>query len=90
MVQTQDGAGIVTPRPVHLLLDYAGRGDAQPVYIGRARLGALPTQQVWEVTRLGYESTTANARVVEQDVRLSLAWANRADPTVNGQPAWTF
>ncbi len=68
-----------------LRLDYAGRTDKQPVYLGKAAPGSADADPVWTVTRFTYESATADARLVVSDVRTPLAWTSRTTPT----PPWS-
>lgn len=36
-------------------LDYAGRTDGQPVYVGFAPPGELPDQRIWKIMFLEYD-----------------------------------
>lgn len=71
-----------------MALDYAGRSDAQPVYLGSAPPATADSAVGWTVTRFTYESAAADARVTRSDVRSPIKWTSRTDPTLDGQPAW--
>lgn len=76
--------------PVHINLDYSTRTDTQPVYLGKAPEGVAVGTASWTVLKFRYESTGADARMLEFDVRTGISWTNRADPTLNGKTAWGF
>jgi len=67
-------------------LDYDGRTDDKPVYFGRAVVGTAAASAVWMIFRFTYD---VDDRVEIIDRREDVAWDNRADPTIDGQPAWS-
>lgn len=72
--------GIVSVNPIGpipnttRLLDYAGRTDANPVYIGQAPQGTVTSALVWQVQKLSYDNS---ARLTEQEYLTGISWDGR-------------
>jgi hypothetical protein len=59
-----------------VLMDYAGRTDSQPVYIGVAAKGVATSEDKWFVVRLEYDGS--NRMTVKKSSPARSIWDNRA------------
>ena len=73
-----------------LEMDFTGRTDAQPIYLGLAGPNVAAAVAEWRVLKFQYESASDDARLLRFDAREDIKWTNRTDPTQDGQPAWGF
>lgn len=55
-------------------LDYAGRTDGNPVYVGDAAPGTLTTAAAWNVFKLEYDTSN---RLTRKQVRQGVVWDQR-------------
>jgi hypothetical protein len=63
-------------------LDYDGRTDGQPVYIGKAPAGAKTTDTTWTIWKLTYDGSNNFLRQrigVSVDGKTKNLWSNRAN-----------
>jgi hypothetical protein len=67
------------PIPNELRMDFDVRTDKQPVYLGKAPYDvAVEADPVWTVSKFTYESAANDARLLSIDVRVDIAWTDRA------------
>jgi hypothetical protein len=64
----------VAPAVTRKILDYSGRTDGNPVYVGFAFQGDTIAEAVWTVYKLFYDGSN---RLVDQQVAERLAWSSR-------------
>jgi hypothetical protein len=60
-----------------LELDYLGRTDKQPVYLGKAPPSALDTEAKWQIIKFTYASGTDDARLLFTNAVENAAWSDR-------------
>jgi len=70
--------------PFQQKLDYAGRTDGQPVYIGWATPGVQDTDAKWKIRKLTYntDGSLSQIQFANGDVGFQQIWANRSDSTL--------
>lgn len=61
-----------------MLLDYSGRTDGSPIYLGRAPLGADINDPVWTITHFFWTSGADYAPLDHTEVHTSVRWTERA------------
>ena len=61
-------------------LDYDGRTDCQPVYVGYAEPGLLTSDASWKIMRCEYDATNCliNRKWADGDTQFDNVWDNRA------------
>lgn len=73
-IQTLAAGG--EPVPTQIQLDYEGRPDDLPVFLGRAPINAADAEASWTVTKFYYDGD----RLLHTEVRTNIAWSNRTSP----------
>lgn len=74
-----------SPDPV-IKMDYGGRTDNLPIYLGKSEAGTSTTLRQWTVYKFAYTGT----QTTDMDSRSNISWINRATPESDGKSAWTF